>query len=102
MFPNIDFDYQPYYERQVMKNNATTNPEKIWKKWCNAKCDVLAMWSHINANGTIFTTADEDDILKDTPKNTKKQELIKLGAGDILSPKAMLEKIQSAASSISS
>ena len=100
MFPDIDFDYQPYYEEQIKDSKNTKTPEEIGKKWRNAKCDVLGMWSHINTGGSIFTT-DDKNILRDTPEKPNKTNLIKLGAGDILNPKDTLERVQALASNIS-
>lgn len=50
-------------------------------KWLNAKCDVLALWSHIYYGGDIFVTSDEN-----FHKEKKLPHLLHLGAGAILRP----------------
>jgi len=67
------------------------NKEKrnVWKKWLNAKCDVLALWSHIWYKGDIFVTRDE--IFFNT---TKKSPLEKLGAKKIMYPYEAVIKLR--------
>lgn len=52
------------------------------QRWRNAKCDVLALWSHIWHGSGIFVTSDTD-----FHQETKKPALLALGAGDILKPR---------------
>jgi len=51
-------------------------------KWKNEKCDVLMFWSHIYYQKDVFITRD-----KNFHKQSKKKDLIKLGAKSILTPK---------------
>lgn len=84
LFPNIEFDYLKYRDRLGIDPKS----DIIDAKWRNAKCDVLAMWSHIRFDGDIFVTED-----KNFRKPKKKAQLIALGAGNIL-------RAQEAASSL--
>jgi len=83
LFPNIEMDYRDFCNKHGydMKNG------KAWKKWLNAKCDVLTIWSHIWYKGDIFVT--RDNIFH---KKTKKPRLIALGAGEIFSPDETVAK----------
>lgn len=87
LFPEIEFSYEAFCRKRDLPFPETGDLNKTWR---NAKCDVLALWSHINEKGTIFTTMD-----KNFHKATKKPSLIALGAGDILYPKEALEKAKS-------
>jgi hypothetical protein len=49
------------------------------KKWRNAKCDVQAMWSHIQNGRDCFVTSDTD-FLDNVPA------LVALGAGTVVTP----------------
>jgi hypothetical protein len=62
--------------------------DKIDPKWRNAKCDVLALWSHIRFNGDVFVTSD-----KNFWKQKKKEQLIALGASNILTPQEVVSTI---------
>ncbi len=88
LFPEIEFDYQTFCQCRGLD---PLNSGKSGETWRNRKCDVLTMWCHIAYGCDIFVT-DDDNFLK-----TKKQKLIDLGAGDILTPQkavAILEAIQ--------
>ncbi|MCR6654677.1 MAG: hypothetical protein NVV63_02450 [Opitutus sp.] len=52
-----------------------------WKRWLNAKCDVLTMWCHLHYGGEVFVTADEN-----FHRASKKPRLVGLGAGQIVRP----------------
>lgn len=52
------------------------------RKWINRKCDVQALWSHINAGRDVFVT--NDFVFH---QETKKPRLVQLGAKQILYPK---------------
>lgn len=75
MFPAIELNYSDFCK----KHRRKPDDEKAWHKWVNAKCDVLALWSHIWYSGDIFVTRDNDF-------HRKAEKLIKLGAGRILRP----------------
>jgi hypothetical protein len=77
LFPDIEFDYSEYRNRLGIDPTS----DIIDPKWRNAKCDVLALWSHIRFNGDIFVTSD-----KNFHKQGKKEQLIAFGAGNILTP----------------
>jgi hypothetical protein len=85
LFPSINFDYGEYCKKYGLDPD---NSGEIGQKWRRKKCDVQALWSHINAGGDIFVTSDED-----FSKQTKKSQLIALGAGDILTPQETVVKL---------
>jgi len=77
LFPNIQFCWPDFCQANGLDpSNAALNP-----KWRNAKCDVQALWGHINAGREIFVTSDEN-----FHKVSKKAQLIALGAGCIERP----------------
>jgi hypothetical protein len=82
LFPTIEFFYTDYFK----KNNS----REAEKKWKNKKCDVLCLLSHIYYKGNIFITTDRNFF-----KKTKKDNLIKLGAKEILTPEELINKLQS-------
>ena len=84
LFPTIELEYKDFCKKQGLK----MDDKKAWSRWVNAKCDVLALWSHIWYDGDIFVTTDQD-----FHKKTKKPKLIGLGAGKILRPVEALELI---------
>jgi hypothetical protein len=84
--PYIEFDFALFCQSQRLDPNS----KEINRKWRNAKCDVLTLWSHIYYDGDIFVTADIDDF----QTGTKKPGLIALGAGDILTPAEAVAKIR--------
>ena len=86
LFPKIPFEYGTYCK----KNNINPKESPTAKKWLNAKCDVQAIWSHINTSNDIFATQDMNFI-----KETKKPVLINLGAGNILNPQDTITFIKS-------
>lgn len=77
LFPTIELEYPSFCKKQGLDPDN----RKAWQKWVNAKCDVLALWSHIWYNGDVFVTSDEN-----FHKKTKKPRLIELGAKKILRP----------------
>ncbi|MDH5378361.1 MAG: hypothetical protein OEX00_08565 [Gammaproteobacteria bacterium] len=77
LFPKIELEYVDFCK----KHGPDPDNEKVWRKWVNAKCDVLALWSHIWYGGDIFVTRDQN-----FHKETKKLQLNALGAGKILKP----------------
>lgn len=80
LFPEIEMEYKKYC--------LNLNNKEKWRKWVNAKCDVLALWSHIWNDGGIFVTNDTN-----FHKKTRKPHLIALGAGEILRPAKAVERI---------
>ena len=87
--PTFEMEYEDYCKK---RGYELDNP-KAWRNWVNAKCDVLAMWSHIWYKGDIFVTTDNHFF------KSKKSALLKLGAGDILKPKEALQKLKSTSNS---
>lgn len=77
LFPKIELEYSDFCKKRGLDPDS----RKAWRKWVNAKCDVLALWSHIRYDGDIFVTRD-----KDFHKETVKPRLIELGAGKIFTP----------------
>jgi hypothetical protein len=84
LFPSIEFDYLDYRHRF----DIDLTSDEIDPKWRNAKCDVLAMWSHIRFYGDVFVTSD-----KNFHKQRKKEQLIALGAGNILTPQEAVSTV---------
>jgi hypothetical protein len=76
LFPAIEFEYADYCKARGVDPAA---PKE--RKWLNAKCDVQAMWSHINAANDVFVTEDQNFF-----KQSKKYKLIDLGAKAICTP----------------
>jgi len=59
-------------------------------KWKNAKCDVQALWSHIQYCREIFVTSDKNFHLQ-----SKKISLIKLFNGKIETPESAVKLLRS-------
>lgn len=74
LFPRIEFQHEDY--RSKADDNAQDKG-----KWENAKCDVQALSSHINAGNDVFVTEDQNFL-----KQSKKQRLVDLGAKGICTP----------------
>jgi hypothetical protein len=77
LFPQLSFqwiDYCRAYGRDV--NDFASD-----HKWRNAKCDVLALWSHIHYSADVFVTSDAN-----FHKASKRPQLIALGAKEIVTP----------------
>jgi len=77
LFPTTAIEFSDFCNERGYK----PDDNKAWSRWVNAKCDVLALWSHIWFKGDIFITTD-----KDFHKKSVKPRLIELGAGKILRP----------------
>jgi hypothetical protein len=85
LFPTIELEYSNFCK----KSGLGLGDNKTWHKWVNAKCDVLALWSHIWYDGDIF-------ISRDNNFHRKAEKLIKLGAKKILRPVEALKLINQA------
>lgn len=85
LFPWKAFEHTTF----PRKHDVEPNSSEIDKKWRNARCDVLALRSHIHFGGGIFVTADHNFLA-----DTKKPLLIALGAGDILTPQQAVIKLR--------
>jgi len=90
LFPNREFEYTKFCEKKGLNPHST----EVDRKWRNAKCDALTMWSHIYYGGNTFVTDDTCAFLRET----KKPRLITLGAGDILTPAGAVAKVKAALS----
>jgi hypothetical protein len=86
LFPDREFDYTKFCKKKGLNLHGT----EVDRKWRNAKCDVLTMWSHIYYGGDTFVTGDIPAFLQ----QTKKTQLIALGAGDILTPTNAVAKVK--------
>jgi len=84
LFPTVETEYREY----CRKRGLDLDDKNAWQKWANAKCDVLALWSHIWNGGGVFVTSDSE-----FHKKTKKDRLIALGAGEILKPQEAVHRI---------
>jgi len=73
LFPEVQFSYEEFCKKKGL-DPKSGGIDRIWR---NRKCDVLAMWSHIQYGGGIFLTEDKN-------YHKKKTQLIALGAGEIL------------------
>jgi hypothetical protein len=85
LFPTIEFEYAKYCKSQGLNEKNTD----AYKKWLNAKCDVLILWSHIWYKGDFFVTRDKRFFRK-----TKKLVLARLGAKEILCPDEAVFKLR--------
>ncbi len=76
LFPSIEFEWKEYCLAHGLDHRLPPNG-----KWRNCKCDVQAMWSHVNANREVFVTSDGN-----FHTSGKKGQLIALGAKKIETP----------------
>ena len=76
LFPHVEYELGDYCRRRGL---ASERP--LPRGWRNAKCDVLALWSHIHHGREVFVTADGNFHAR-----TKKPALVALGAGEICRP----------------
>jgi hypothetical protein len=76
LFPNIEFDYEDYVARIGECFSSRDS-----RKWLNAACDVMMIWSHIHHRADFFVTED-----RNFHKLTKKPRLLELGARQICTP----------------
>ena len=83
LFPEIQFSYKEFCKKNSIDINGALDP-----RWRNAKCDVLAMWSHIYYGGDVFVTRDSNFL-----EPTKKSLLVTLGAGEILEPNEAVTRL---------
>jgi hypothetical protein len=77
LFPSVEFDWEDFCKARGM--DAAT--ALLNAKWRNAKCDVQALWAHINAKRDVFVTSDANFHAA-----TKKPQLVAMGAGQIVTP----------------
>lgn len=77
LFPTIPQLWQAYCDARRIAPDLPT-PDRAWK---NAKCDVLALWTHILHERQVFVTTDQN-----FHKMSTKPKLIALGAGLIETP----------------
>jgi len=84
LFPEIQFEWQVYAET----HGISMESENLDPRWRNAKCDTLAIWSHIHYGGDIFVTRD-----RNFHKATEKPALAKLGAHEILYPAEAVARV---------
>lgn len=89
LFPEVEFEYGDFCKAR----NLNPKSNELDSKWRNPKCDVLTLWSHIYHKGDIFVTSD-----KCFHKVNNKPELIKLGAGDVLTPEDAVSRLTSSRS----
>ncbi|HSL83374.1 MAG TPA: hypothetical protein VLF66_11405 [Thermoanaerobaculia bacterium] len=81
LFPEIAFTLKDHL-------GGTTGEEREQRerRWRNAKCDVLALWSHIHHGCSVFVASDHN--FHATTKNARLKEI---GAGEILRPAQAVE-----------
>jgi hypothetical protein len=83
LFPRVEFLWPDYCRTQKPKLDPATSPaaSPAGHTWRNAKCDVLAIWSHVHHRRDVFVTTD-----RNFHKRTKKPALLSLGARRIERP----------------
>ncbi len=65
LFPRISENLHDYCrQRDVDPSDKTSKP---YNKWRNALCDVMAFWSHQNAQRDVFVTTDSNFAKRLTP-----------------------------------
>lgn len=78
LFTDIKPDYREFCDEKGLPSSPV-----IWDKtrhiWRNAKCDVQAIWSHVNARRDVFVSNDKNF-------HDHAAELVALGAGRIETP----------------
>ena len=77
LFPDLPQDWPDFVKAQGL----TEDSRPYGTKWHNAKCDVQALWSHINEGRDVFVTSDTNFL------GAKREPLIALGARRILTPR---------------
>lgn len=91
LFPEIEFSYKEFCKKRGLDpDNGTMD-----RRWRNAKCDVLALWSHIWHGDGIFVTSDDN-----FHKEAKKSDLVALSAGEIMRPEEAVARLTSSAKPI--
>ena len=90
LFPDIPFSWPDYCTKYQLAADASF----MRTGWLNAKCDVLALWSHIYHDGDVFVTSD-----RNFHKMSKRPRLKALGANSILYPSDALIRAKSLQSS---
>jgi hypothetical protein len=78
LFPDVEYKFADFCAKRGL--DPTSAPKERTGKWRNAKCDVQALWSHINAKRDVFVTSDKNFL------GVKRAALIGLGAGRIETP----------------
>lgn len=76
LFPHLPYDYGDYCASRGIERKTPMD-----RKWMNARCDALALWSHLHYRGDVFVTSDQN-----FHAGTKKPALLALGAGAIVYP----------------
>jgi len=76
LFPQVEYELAGYCQRHGVRPDWP-----LPRGWRNAKCDVLALWSHIHHGQEVFVTSDGNFHAP-----TKKPALLALGAGEICRP----------------
>lgn len=84
LFSNLDFVWADCEKKLAPSEDAND----MFIKWRNAKCDVQAIWSHINYGRDIFVTSDGNFHAA-----TKRPALVALGAGRIETPDSAITLI---------
>jgi len=80
LFPNVEFIWQDYCQSNELDPASSSTASPLGNKWRNAKCDVLAIWSHLHHGRDVFVTTDGNF------HKTKKPALLALGARRIECP----------------
>ncbi len=77
LFPGVPFLWADHCTDAGL-DPKTTHPNK---KWCNAKCDVQAFWSHASRKRDVFVTSD-----RNFHADSKKATLVAHAGGRIETP----------------
>ncbi len=77
LFPGIPFRWPDF----CLENGIDPEATSVSTRWRNAKCDVLAYWSHVHNKRDTFVTSDGN-----FHKESKKSTLIRQFGGRIVTP----------------
>lgn len=83
LFPPGDFEQADYLRARGLADDGQIDPD-----WRNRRCDVLALWSHIQYAGDLFVTSDTN-----FHRPGKREALLALGARAIMRPEAAIRAI---------
>jgi len=86
LHPTIPVQYSEFCAARGLDPVATP----MHRRWLNAKCDVQAMWSHIQAGNDVFVTEDKRFL-----QAARRSALIVLGAGRVLTPLESVDQLLS-------
>jgi hypothetical protein len=84
LFPNIPFFWPDYCKECGISPDASS----VGTRWGNAKCDVLAYWSHVHNKRKVFVTSDGN-----FHKEKKRAALLNLFGGEVMLPSEAARRV---------